>query len=358
MRKHFIDNIRWLCILMLFPFHIFRIYTSFMEGFYVEGANVVGTTAFIVATAPWFMPLLFVLAGISSAYALNRKTSGAYVKERVNKLLIPLIAGLLLVVPAQTYFAERFHNGYTGGYFAQYILFFTGPTDLTGYRGGFTPAHLWFIFYLFVISLIALPIMVWYQKSKRKLSPEKISLWILPLFCVIPLLMSPILDLGESLGRYFAYFMLGYFLLAKDGLIEKLDRRRIPLLLTSLTLMAFYVGMWLLSLHDTVAVPMLFFDVFAGIYGWIAILTILGLGHRYLNFRNRGTDYLSASSFPVYVFHQTWIIVVGYYILQIIDNVPLQMGLILMSSVLLTYGTYELCRRIPGVRFLFGIKAR
>jgi len=357
MRKHFIDNIRWLCILMLFPFHIFRIYTSFMEGFYVEGADVVVTTAFIVATAPWFMPLLFVLAGISSAYALSRKTSGAYVKERVNKLLIPLIAGLLLVVPAQTYFAERFHNGYTGGYFAQYILFFTGSTDLTGYRGGFTPAHLWFILYLFVISLIALPIMAADRKSKRKLVPEKISLWLLALLGVIPLLMSPILDFGESLGAYFAYFMLGYFLLANDGLIEKLDRRRIPLLLVSLGMMAFYVGMWLLLLHDIAPVPMLFFDVFARIYGWIAILAILGLGHRYLNFRNKGTDYLSASSFPVYVFHQTWIIAVAYYILQVVQSVPLQMGLILLISLALTYGSYELCRRIPGVRLLFGIKA-
>ena len=126
MRKYFIDNIRWLCILMLFPYHIFRIYNSFMEGFYVEGPDVITTTGFIVATTPWFMPLLFVIAGLSSAYALKKKTSIEYAKERVYKLLIPFVAGILLVVPAQTYFAEVFHNSYTGGYFYQYILFLLG----------------------------------------------------------------------------------------------------------------------------------------------------------------------------------------------------------------------------------------
>ena len=92
--------------------------------FYIEGQSILWTSAFIFALFPWFMPLLFVLAGISSYLALQKRTPLAYTKERVLKLLIPLIAGVLLVVPAQTYIAERFHNGFTGSYLYQYILFF------------------------------------------------------------------------------------------------------------------------------------------------------------------------------------------------------------------------------------------
>jgi len=329
-----------------------------MEGFYVEGKDVIATTSFIVAMAPWFMPLLFVIAGVSSSYALNKRTNRAYVKERIYKLLIPLIAGILLVVPPQTFFAERFHNGFTGGYLYQYILFFTGPTDLTGYRGGFTPAHLWFILFLFIISIIALPIMSIYKNSNRKLSPEKIPLWLLPLLGIIPFLMNPILNFGGmSVGMYFAYFMLGYFILSCDALIQKLDRHRFPLLAISVVCMATHVVvMWLLQLRGVIEVPQIVVQVFMMTYGWIAILAILGLGNHYLNFRNEKTDYLSASAFPVYIFHQTWIIVAAYFILLAVDNVPLQMGLILVVSVLLTYATYELVKRIPGVRFLFGIK--
>lgn len=82
------------------------------------------------------------VAGISSCYALRKRTPREYVKERVLRLLVPLLAGVALLVPIQTYVAEVFHNGYGGGYLAQYVLFFTKPTDLTGYHGGFTPAHL------------------------------------------------------------------------------------------------------------------------------------------------------------------------------------------------------------------------
>jgi len=328
-----------------------------MEGFYVEGQDVILTTGFIVATSSWFMPLLFVIAGISSAYALTKKTNGEYVKERICKLLIPLIVGILVVVPAQTYFAERFHNGYAGGYFQQYILFFTGPTDLTGYRGGFTPAHLWFIAFLFVISLAALPIMTACKRSKRRLATEKISLWLLILLFIVPFAMNPILNFGGlSVGEYFAYFMLGYLLLSKDSLIQRLDRRRFPLLIGSVGLMTMLVGAWLLQLHGIFELPQIAISIFQRFYGWIAILAILGIGNHYLDFRNKVTDYLSASSFPIYVFHQTWIIAVAYFILSAVGNVPLQMILILLASALLTYATYEVFRRVPGVRFLFGIK--
>lgn len=87
---------------------------------------------------------------------MEKRSSKEYIKERIKKLLITCISGVLLIVPIMTYFAEKFHNGYDGGYFNQYILFFTKKTDLSGFTGGFTPGHLWFLLCLFVISLIAL----------------------------------------------------------------------------------------------------------------------------------------------------------------------------------------------------------
>jgi hypothetical protein len=134
MRKHFIDNLRWICVLLLIPYHTCMIYNGFGENFYVRGAAAAIPNAFILICAPWFMPLLFVVAGISAKYALEKRTYRQYVRERFFKLFVPLVSGLLLIVPVQTYYAERFHNGYTGGYFEQYGLFFTKQTDLSGYN--------------------------------------------------------------------------------------------------------------------------------------------------------------------------------------------------------------------------------
>ncbi|MCL1883687.1 MAG: acyltransferase family protein [Defluviitaleaceae bacterium] len=351
-RKNFIDNIRWICILILIPYHTFMIYNAFGENFYIEGQSIIGTSAFIVALSPWFMPLLFSLAGISSYYSLQKRTPLAYAKERVFKLLIPLIAGVLLVVPAQTFIAERFHNGFTGGYFYQYVLFFTSPTDLTGTRGGFTPAHLWFILFLFVISMIALPIMIFF--NKKKIDTRKMPL-IISMF-LLPLVLTPVLDFGHSLGRYFGYFILGYLLLSTDVLLEKLDNYRIHLLAVATVCMIVNLVLFHMYINNNLNAPYIAHDIFQSFYGWISILAILGLGRHYCNFKNKATDYLTGASFPVYIFHQSWVIVVAYWIFMFTQNTFVQIILIISTSFILTYATYEVCKRIRGLRFLLCLK--
>jgi hypothetical protein len=228
MRKYFIDNIRWLCVLLLFPYHTLMVFNSFGESFYVKGADIEAVSLIMRAIYPWIMPLLFLVAGLSSAYALQKRTPKQYIKERVSKLLIPLVCGVLFLIPVQTYFAERFHNNYTGGYFAQYILFFTGPTDLTGYNGGFTPAHLWFLAYLFVISLVALPIMYFYQKSGKKLSADRIPYPVLILFFIVPIFTKMILNIADkSIGEYLTWFLFGYFIISNGKIQEKLEKYRL-----------------------------------------------------------------------------------------------------------------------------------
>jgi peptidoglycan/LPS O-acetylase OafA/YrhL len=353
MRRLYIDNIRSICILLLFPYHTFMIYNAFGEGFYVKGPNIPLTTGFMFAIGPWFMPLLFVVAGVSSFCALQKRKPSQYIKERVLRLLIPLIAGVLLLVPAQTYFAERFHNGYAGGYLAQYALFFTKPTDLTGYKGGFTPAHLWFIFYLFIISLAALPVIMACKRAKRPLTPGKIPMPLLVALFVAPFLMQVILDIeGKSVGEFFAYFMLGYFLLSDENLLQKLVRYRFALLAPAVLLMAGVLLIW----YGVLEVPPIAEEIVISAYAWIAILAIFGLGRRYLNAGNSLTSYLASSSFPVYIFHQTCLVAVAYVVFRLTGSVLAQIVLIMAASLVLTYLMYEVCRRLPGLRLLFGIK--
>lgn len=351
MRKYYIDNIRILCIFMLFPYHTCMIYNGF-ESFYVHANTVQYLNDFIVVNWVWFMPIMFTIAGISSNFALKKRTGKDFAKERVTRLLIPLIFGILLLIPAQTFFAEKFHNNYTGGYFEQYILFFTKPTDLTGYTGGFTPGQLWFILYLFVISMLALPIMLLYNKSGRKIDGKKLTMVkLIPMF-IIPLLMALILNIGgKSVGEYFALFMLGFFVLSNDEVIERLEKHRWMIAVSAVVLLSAIVLLYHMKLSS--GTP---FDIFYVFSMWICILAILAMGKRYLNFQNRLTDYFNKASFPIYIFHQTWLVAVGYYALKLTDIVALQIIIIIPSSFILTVLTYEIAKRIPVTRFMFGIK--
>lgn len=353
MRKYFIDNLRWISILLLFPYHTCMIYNNFGENFYIKGENIPLLSGFIQINYTWFMPLLFVIAGISTCYALERRTPKQYIKDRICKLFLPLISGILLIIPIQTFYAEKFHNGYNGGYFYQYILFFTKKTDLTGYTGGFTPGQLWFILYLFIISLVALPIAIKYKNSSKKVLANKLTvLKILPMFLIV-WIMSFILNIsGKSFGEYFALFMIGYMVLSEDTIQMKLEKNRWYLFggfvtLTILNLL--FQNVWNYSSG-------IFYDIFSRFISWIGILAIIGVGKHYLDFHNKVTKYFTKSSFPIYIFHQSWIVLIAYYILKITSSIVIQVIVIISGSFILTILTYEIFKRISATRFLFGIK--
>lgn len=353
MRKNYIDNLRIICILILFPYHTCMMYNNWGESFYVYSKPVALFSYFVSINWTWFMPLMFVLAGISSSFALKKRSAKEYVKERVSKLFIPLVFGILLLVPIQTYFAEKHHNDYKGGYFEQYILFFTKKTDLTGYFGGFTPGQLWFIMYLFVISLLALPIMLKYKKFNKKIDGKKLSLPLVISMFIIPTLSSLILDFGgKSVGQYFALFLFGFFVFSNDDFIDKLEKYRWQLAISAVTLVALKTILYKV-VNSSIYILVDILHCFAM---WVCILAFLGLGKRYLNSRSKFTDYFNKASFPIYVFHQSWLVAVGYYVFKITDIVAIQFITIMIVSFILTVITYEIARRIPLTRFMFGIK--
>lgn len=359
MRKYFLDNLRWIIILLLFPFHTFRIYS--FENFYIHGPPNIILFDFIVFLAPWFMSLLFVIAGISTYYSLKKRTPKEYLKERIFRLFIPFVSGLVLLVPIQTFFAEKFHLGYTGSYFSQLITFFTKFGDLSGYTGGFTPGHLWFILYLFIISIIALPIIILYKNSSIKLNFDKINIIrIIPLFLIF-WIMSDILDIGgESLGAYFALFMIGYFILFSDKIQQSLEKYKwyfvsIFLICSIINLMVMVPFIFSL-LPDYYWVIDILYGLFSAFLSWAAILSLMGLGNKYLNLHNKWTEYFTKASYTIYIFHQTWIVIVAYYTLLLTSSFILQIIVILFGSFILTIISYEIVKRSKLTRFLFGIK--
>ncbi len=353
MRKYYIDNLRWLTVLLLFPYHTFMIYNTFGESYYIKGADLTAASSFITALWPWMMPFMFVIAGISTAFALEKRTVNQYIKERFTRLFLPLFFGILFIIPSITYFAERFHNSYTGNYFAQYILFFTKPTDLTGYQGGFTPAHLWFLLYLLVISIISVPLMILCKKKNLKLKAEKYPLPLIILLFSFPLIMRPVLNIaGKSIGEYFAFFILGYFVLSNEAVLKKVDEGRLKLTGIFIAGIIFVVSLFIIRPN----INRLLYDVLVALYAWCGILTLLGLGRHYLNFRNKTTDFFSQSSFSVYIFHHSWIVAVAFCVVKITQNASMQIILILLGSIPLTLLTHEVFKRFWLTRRMFGLR--
>lgn len=354
MRKNYIDNLRVFCILLLFPFHTFMIYNNRGQGFYINGLPLKWTSIFNFFVYPWWMTLLFALAGISSAYALKSRSNKEFIKERVKRLLIPFLIGVVVIIPIQSYIADKFHNGYSGSYFQHYKIFFTKMTDFTGYDGGFTPAHLWFVLYLFIISLIMIPAINWYKNRDKKINFNKISLPMLLLLFLVILILTPILELGgQSLGGSLACFAIGFFILSLDEVLEKIDKNCILICLL-------FVAVSILRkiIDITMGDSGLIWDIVYRLVLWFGILAFLSLGKKFLNFSNKITKYLYKSAFSLYYFHQSFLVVIGFLSLKYINNIFLQISITMVGSLIMSLGAYELFRRFRITSFLFGIKQK
>lgn len=338
-RKYFIDNLRNITILLLFPVHTFMIWNDFGSRFYIWlGENKILSTL-IVLVNPWFMPLLFVLAGVSARYALLKRTEKKFIAERIKKLLIPFLFGLVFFVPFQALYARKFFDNYGGGILEHWKYFFTHLTDFSGYDGAFTPGHLWFILFLFIISLTALAVIhfIPYEKVSKYVGKMPIS--------AVFLLFVPIWFMyylgnfgGYSIGKNFVLYLTGYYVLSNDEIIRRLEKCRFFLT------MLFVIG--------TFALAVLYYnfsyygDLWVNFIGWISILALFIGGKKILNCKTEFTEYFNKASYPIYILHQTILVVFAYYFVQTNNGTLVQALCICIGSFLLTVLAYHVVKLI------------
>lgn len=348
MRKHYIDNLRNFVILLLFPVHTFMIWNDFGMKFYIWQAENKWLSTLIVSVNTWFMPILFVLAGISAKYSLEKRSNKEFIIQRIYKLWIPFFCGMIFLVPFQTLFARKFFYHYDGGLFEHWNYFFSHCTDFSGYDGAFTPGQLWFILFLFIISIGSLLIFRWIPYSKVIKKAEKFPIWgILLLFIPIGLMYYLGNFGGFSLGKDWALFLIGFYFFSSDKIIDKLEKNIKGL--TVLWFIGTFILVWLYYEFSYYG------DWGVHFIGWSSILFLLAFGRKFLNKRTKFTQYFNGASYPIYILHQSILVALAYYIVQAVDNLLVQLLSISVGSFALTILAYHLIRFLPVVKKMIGM---
>lgn len=355
-RNHGLDWLRTGCILLLFPFHTARVFDAWEPNYIKDTVNSFSSW-FLFLTSYWFMPLMFVIAGVSAYYALQKRTPGQFVKERFLRLLVPFLVGILLVVPIQGYLASVQQYGYTGGYLSFLPSYFTDFSDLTGYTGSFTPGHLWFLLYLYMISVGLLPVL----KRIRQSDGQKPSFWGKPVVLIlafIPLAVTSALPaIGGKNPFYFAaFFLLGYWI-AHRNLLDFIKKYRIRLLLGALFSGAYFViGRPLLGFASGYTAQAAIVALLRDSAAWLMTLALIGLAQAYCNKPGKALNYCNGASFPVYVLHQSAMMAVAFFVVAWPLPAWAKFLLIAIGSFLFSLAGYEALRRFRITRFLLGMK--
>jgi surface polysaccharide O-acyltransferase-like enzyme len=378
-----VDALRVALIGGVVIFHATRPFDPF--DFYVKADTEVEPLALAVLfVGLWGMPLFFVLAGAAVWHSLGRRGPRAFARERVTRLLVPFVAGVILLVPPQLH-AGALARGRHPSYLETLSDFFDVhwswelPIPIDG--EAFEPAHLWFLAFLFVYTLMLLPLFHGIRRGRHERVMARLEghalTWLLGLGAAV-VLAEAVLGMEDTGGwnrwAYPAFLVLGFLLVARPAVAERVAGRWRPLALAGM--LAFLVlAATAGSLHDRLGDAMLAggdpaavaWRAGQGAAGWLLVLAAGALVLRHAPAaggvrepRDRGPwfDWAREGVLPVYMLHQTVAVVLAAWILSWPVAGGLQWLVLTLLTVTCTLALYGLLRRFGVARVLMGMRVK
>ena len=320
----------------------------------------------------WRMPLIFLVSGGAILLALGSRSAGAFARDRLRRLGLPLAFGMAVIVPPQVYLERRF-RGQTTESFVGWLP--------QAFDGGVYPAgnvswhHLWFLAYVLVLTFVLLPLFLWARTpgGRRRLAiaaevaARRRLYWlaVLPLAASLLWLAPLSYNINGLVGDWHGLatggllLLYGAFLYGSPVLLDAIARQRFLSLAVGVAAYAALYGLFFAgSVRPTIAVadrPV--FALLSGLNTMAWLFTVAGFAHRHLTARPRFLQAATEAVYPFYILHQTVTVIAVYGLLTL--GVAPWPGFFL--AVLATFaGTAAiyvvLVRPFAPVRLLFGLR--
>ncbi len=368
-RRYDIDALRVLAFGLLILYHVGMFYVPW--DWHVKSAYTASwLEPFMRFSGQWRMPLLFLISGLAVHFRLPKTRRGGFARERISRLGLPLLFGILVVVPPQAYLqavSNGVFDGSYGAFLLRYLQFRPWPEGgFDGAEYGMTWNHLWYLPYLLLYTLFLLPFSGWLDRLSDRCAGLR-GLWLL----LLPL--APLMLAGEFVFPKFPYvshalfddvyahavfgtfFLCGYLIGRQALLWSTITRARwVWLLLGMLSFPAFLFANEVMDGDDAAQNAAQMFLIYLN--RWVWILVVLAWGHRLLNRPMRWLPWANERVFSWYILHQTLIVVIGYTASQAALGPVVEPAVVLGGTILGTLLVTEAIRRVDGLRLLFGMR--
>ena len=373
MRRRDVDALRALAVLLLIVFHTARLFDA--EPWHMKDLAAPYWTADLLVRLLniWQMPLLFLLAGMGAAWALERRSAGAFAMERGGRLLVPLVIGMAVLVAPQVW-AERVSPDVPLR--MSPIDFDGGPVAFAGayFRCCYPQAnlswhHLWFLPYLFVYSMALLTL-------ARGAGAPRLAGWVagaawrlaLPALLLIglELALRPAFPSTHNLiwdwanhAHYGLLVVLGWWFARNPALEAAVDRAGAAAVLAAIGLTA----LWLLSLREAqggFAALDLPWAVRLGLRigaEWATLLSLLAIGRRFLDRSIPGLAFFAPLALAFYVLHQTIIVMLGWGLVDWSGQPALKFATIAALATVASLALAWAGSRSAPTRWMLGLRA-
>jgi glucan biosynthesis protein C len=375
-RRYDLDWLRIIAFTVLVYFHTAIIFIPGGLPLIQNAETSTGLVWFVEISQQFRLALLFFISGVGVGFARRRRTPPEFIKERSRRLLIPMIIGILAIVPPMVYTEKLFLGQFSGNFFQFYPEFFT---DGVYPAGNLSWHHFWFIAYLYLFCLLGMTLFDRLADETNRLTKTitrrgrgaGIYSFILHLFVVeislrafFPGFRDLIHD-WASFSHWFLIFIAGYVVANDEKMLDNAERLRgvsltIAVLSTTLLFALFYDDGFRFDPNDeNIIIKYLGFCAFRMTMVWTCILTCLGFAGRYLRVSSPMLSYLNEAVYPLFILHLTVITVLGYFVVEWnIDLWPKYLFITTATIVIILAIYHFLIRPYAAMRLAFGVKPK
>lgn len=350
----------------------------------IEGIEIV-----MSLSSPWRLGLLFLIAGMATRFMADKSVPGVAGIGRLTwgrtvRLFIPLAFGMLVIVPPQTYYQVAQYTPLLIESWPRFYALYLSGEHVWGVT---TPTwnHLWFVAYLWVYSLLLALLLLVPGDGLRRFGRWLERPLSGPLLLIVPVIwltlarqLYPVFESTHALvddwylhSIYLPLFLFGFLIARSESIRQALIRQRWAALIVAVTAWLSWQAYLLAwtglpgDIHFWTPIgesPPAWLRIgMRGTYAaiqWGAIAAALGFAARHLNFDRPALRYLTQAVFPLYILHQTITVVAGAHLTPLALPLPLEASLLVAITFGGAFGGYEVIRRIPLLRPLFGLKLR
>jgi glucan biosynthesis protein C len=373
-RRYELDWLRVSAILIVFLYHSTRFFN--LGDWHIKNSDTyVWVEIWNIFATRWLMPLFFIISGASLFYAIGKSSSWwRFYADKFLRLMIPVMIASVTHSAMQVYLERLTHGQFSGSFFSFLPQYFNGIYLGIGMPGNFAwhGMHLWYLFFLFIYSLICYPLFIWLKGAGREILnrcmamfaiPGLMYIWFsIPLLIIKALIPPAVLNAGSGGWGflYYIWFLIsGFMIISSERLQQQIkDHRWISLLL----------GMVLSSVY----LYQLFSPSCVILQGWISdwinpllsifsawswLFAIFGFGMQFLSFDRPLLRYANEGVLPFFILHQSVLLGIGYFIMPWEIPDVLKWAVVFTSSFFVILTLYTLLiRKLDVLRFLFGMK--
>ncbi|WP_440054557.1 acyltransferase family protein [Pseudoalteromonas sp. T1lg65] len=370
-RRVELDWLRVIAFGALIFYHIGMLYSP-NWGFHYKSAYLAPWTEYLMLLfSPWRMLLIWFISGVALRFILDKYGPAKTLLQRTPLLLLPLLFGVWFVVPVQL-FAEMVQDGAISLTFPEFYRHFFDLDSryFTDYQSGIWPHvdvnHLWYLRELWRFTLIiAIGHWLFTSQPLAAIKPyltSQVGGVLISCFAFIVLLWAQISLAGDAKREVqgFIFLAFGYFIARNDCFFEMLANNRKLLmwvcLLNATLLLLLYHFYWLPNNVSKMIKVLGLLSL--SVQQVAAVLGILALAGYYLNRPHPILHKLNRAVFPVYIWHQSVIIAVAFWLSQYQLGGMLEFILIVVANIVVALACFVLIPKMGVLGLLMGYRAK